>query len=138
MINTRKITFLNSKPNCVCWYTGIPYIVKLIFYFWKEDGFCCFIWFVFILCEWVCDFTHTAEIQSQIHTNILITRNTSTIKSMFRQKITRGIVFAFFSLVRDQMGRVCIWNCDTHTRSNMHIAYIFRHIAIVIMETIQI
>lgn len=36
--------------------------------------------------------------------------------------------------IRDQIGRVCMWNCDT----NMHIAYKFRHIAIGIMETIQI
>lgn len=46
MINTRNIAFRNSYTSswmCVrAWvyiYCSIPYIVKLIFYFWKEDMF---------------------------------------------------------------------------------------------------
>lgn len=91
MINTRKITFLNSKPNRVL-YTGMPYILSNWFSIFGRKtvfaaSFGLSLFFSKSFCVRECDYTHTAVIKSQAHTNILITQNTSTVyvRLTFRQ-----------------------------------------------------
>lgn len=147
MINTRKITFLNSEPNrvCACWYTGIDHILSNWFsIFGRNTVFAASFGLSFrIIFVWASEcvtlrvhrrntITNTHRYSNHTkhigHKNLCSPHFSSNI-------IMMGIVFAcFFSIAIKWVA--CVFEIVTHT--NMHIAYIFRHIAVVIMETIQI